>query len=193
MAAKSQTGGKFRAFTAAGLPLAGGKLYTYAAGTSTPKQSYTDAINYTANANPVILDANGEANVFLDGSYKLILKDSGDVTQWTLDNIRATDARSVNTQVDDYTLLITDAYKMVEMNKASGVNLTVPANDTAAFPIGAEIFIRQYGAGQITLVAAMGVTIRTPTTLRSNVQYSELKLSKRATNEWVLSGDIDPS
>lgn len=193
MAAKNLSGGKFRAFTASGLPLAGGKLYTYFAGTSSPKPSYTDAIAYVPNANPVVLDGNGEAAVFLDGSYKLVLKDSNDVTLWTLDNIRATDARDINTQTDDYTLLITDAYKVVEMNKGSAVNLNVPDNDTAAFPIGCEIYIRQYGAGQITLVPAMGVTVRTPTTLRSNVQYSELKLSKRATNEWVLSGDLDPS
>lgn len=193
MAAKNLSGGKFRAFTASGLPLAGGKLYTFAAGTSSPKASYTDALTYTPNANPVVLDGNGEAAVFLDGSYKLILKDSNDVTLWTLDNIRATDARDINTQTDDYTLVIGDAYKFVEMNKGSAVNLNVPANDSVAFPIGCEIFIRQYGAGQITLVPAGGVTIRTPTTLRSNVQYSELKLSKRGTNEWVLSGDIDPS
>lgn len=193
MAALNFSGGKFRAFDAEGEPLAGGKVHTYYAGTSSPKESYTDAINYTPNANPVVLDANGEADIFLDGSYKIVLKDSDDVTQWTLDNIRLTDAKDINTQTDDYTLVISDAYKIVEMNKGSAVNLTVPNNDSVAFPIGAEIDVVQYGAGQVTFVEASGVTIRTSTVLETLDQYSRAKLYKRATNEWVLTGELDAS
>jgi hypothetical protein len=43
----------FRAFDPNGLPLAGGKVYTYAAGTSTPLATYTDQAGSTTNANPV--------------------------------------------------------------------------------------------------------------------------------------------
>jgi hypothetical protein len=72
-----------------GEPLAGGKLYAYEAGTSTPKDTYSDADALVANTNPVILDADGRATVFLGaGSYKLILNDSTDVLVWELDNIR---------------------------------------------------------------------------------------------------------
>lgn len=82
---------RFRAFTqAGGAPLVGGKVYTYAAGTLTPKATYTDLAGGAVNANPVILDVNGEATIRLDlsaGGYKIILKDSADVTQWTLDDI----------------------------------------------------------------------------------------------------------
>ena len=73
-----------------GAPLAAGKVYTYASGTTTPKSSYTDFGGLTPNANPVILDANGEANIWLDGSYKIVLKNSADVTQWTVDNVSNT-------------------------------------------------------------------------------------------------------
>lgn len=90
--------GKFQADGAVGIPLSGGKLYTYAAGTSTPKDSYTDAGLGTANTNPVILNARGEADVWLSGAYKLTLTDSADVLIWTVDNVRdlTTDATFAN-------------------------------------------------------------------------------------------------
>jgi hypothetical protein len=78
-----------RYFDANGNPLAGGMLYSYQAGTTTPQNTYTDQGGGTANANPVVLDANGEASVWLDPSlsYKFVLKNSSDVTQWTVDNV----------------------------------------------------------------------------------------------------------
>jgi hypothetical protein len=78
---------KFRAFDANGQPLAGGKLYAYAAGTTTLKDTYAD-IGGTLNPNPVLLDANGEADLWLGaGAYKLKLTDSDDAQQWVVDNI----------------------------------------------------------------------------------------------------------
>jgi len=71
----------------AGVPLVGGKLYTYDAGTSTPRPTYQDAAGTVPNTNPVILDARGEATVFWSGAYKAILKDASDVTIWTVDGI----------------------------------------------------------------------------------------------------------
>lgn len=76
----------------AGAPLIGGKLYTYDAGTSTPRTTYQDAAGTVPNTNPIILDARGEATVFWSGSYKVILKDAADVTIWSVDNIVSTDA-----------------------------------------------------------------------------------------------------
>lgn len=81
---------KFRAFDADGLPLAGGKLWTYAAGTSTEKATYVSASG-SANTNPVVLDANGEADVWLSGTYKFVLYDADDVLQWTVDNLPGLD------------------------------------------------------------------------------------------------------
>ena len=81
---------KFRAFTQSGtlIPLAGGKLYSYLAGTSTPQATYTDSSLGVPNANPVILDAAGQADVWLGGvNYKLTLTDSLGNIQWVEDNI----------------------------------------------------------------------------------------------------------
>lgn len=71
--------------------LSGGKLYTYEVGTTTNKATYptiADAKAQTnANANPVILDSRGEADVVLGGATKLVLTDSDDTTVWTIDNV----------------------------------------------------------------------------------------------------------
>lgn len=80
---------KAQFFTAAGIPLVGGKLYTYVAGTSTPQATYTTEAGATANTNPIILDSRGECNLFLTESvsYKFILNDATDVLIWSVDNV----------------------------------------------------------------------------------------------------------
>lgn len=80
---------KLQFFGSDGLPLVGGKLYTYAAGTTTPLASYTDHTANTANTNPVILDSNGEADVWLTDTttYKFVLKTSEDVLMYTTDYV----------------------------------------------------------------------------------------------------------
>jgi hypothetical protein len=74
-----------------GLPLSGGKLYTYQAGSSTPLASYTDYNGTTANANPIILGSDGKlpAELWLTYgyNYKLVLKDANDYLIATYDNI----------------------------------------------------------------------------------------------------------
>lgn len=80
---------KLQFFGSDGLPLVGGKLYTYAAGTTTPLASYTDHTANTANTNPVILDSTGSASVWLPDttSYKYVLDDADDVTLYTVDYV----------------------------------------------------------------------------------------------------------
>jgi hypothetical protein len=81
---------KIQFFADDGTPLVGGKLYTYAAGTTTPLASYTTYVGDVANTNPVILDSRGEANVWLTGVlYKLALYDADDALIWTVDNVSA--------------------------------------------------------------------------------------------------------
>lgn len=82
---------KFRAFDSNGDSLSGGFLYTYAAGTSTPLATYTTRAGTIANANPVVLNANGEADIWGTPGvlYKLELRNSLGVVQWTVDNVPA--------------------------------------------------------------------------------------------------------
>jgi hypothetical protein len=78
---------KFSALDATGNPAAGFKVYFFAAGTSTPKDTYTSRAATTANTNPVILDARGEATVWLSGSYKVRLTTAADVLVYEEDDV----------------------------------------------------------------------------------------------------------
>jgi hypothetical protein len=96
-----------------------------------------------------------------------------------------------NRQTASYTLVLSDADKLVEMNVGSANNLTVPLNSSVAFSTGTQILLAQYGAGQTTIVATSGVTIRSNgAKLKLNAQYSGATLIKIAENEWYLFGDI---
>ncbi len=87
---------KLQFFAANGTPLVGGKLYSYAAGTTTPLATYTDEAGLTPNANPVILDSRGEASVWLGSTaYKLRLTTATDVDVWTVDNLNKGDTATL--------------------------------------------------------------------------------------------------
>lgn len=73
------TNSQFKQFDADGLPLAGGKIYTYIVGTTTNKVTYQDKDKVAAHENPIILDAWGEATIWIDGDTKFVVTDSDDV------------------------------------------------------------------------------------------------------------------
>ena len=80
-----------------GKPLAGGYLYAYAAGTSTPQATYFDVGLTTPHTNPIVLDSAGRALVFLDAlSYKFVLQDASHAPIWTVDGIASTALASNN-------------------------------------------------------------------------------------------------
>jgi hypothetical protein len=79
---------RFRAFDSNGDPLAGGKVYFWEAGDdSTPKDTYATYDLSTPNANPVILDAQGYADIWGSGAYWVEIYTSGDVLVSSTDNI----------------------------------------------------------------------------------------------------------
>jgi hypothetical protein len=88
-----------------------------------------------------------------------------------------------------YTLSLSDAGRMVTLNNASAISLTIPTEATVAFPVDTRIDILQYGAGQVTIGGA-GVTIRSAgSRLKLSGQYAAATLWKKDANEWVLIGD----
>jgi hypothetical protein len=95
-------GAGWQFFTNSGVPLSGGKLYTYAAGTTTPQTTYTSSSGGTAHTNPIILDSAGRVpggEIWLNAPpYKFLLKDSNDVLIATYDNILGVGAASYQVQ-----------------------------------------------------------------------------------------------
>jgi microcystin-dependent protein len=96
----------FQALDANGEPYVGGKVYTYAAGTGTEKDAYQDSALSIPAPNPIVLDSRGEATFYLDGSYKLVLKDSDDVTIWTVDGVASPATTDGNESTNDYAKFI---------------------------------------------------------------------------------------
>jgi hypothetical protein len=89
-------------FTNSGVPLSGGKLYTYVAGTTTPQVTYTSLSGNTNHTNPIILDSAGRVpggEIWLNAPpYKFLLKDSNDVLIATYDNISGIGVASYQVQ-----------------------------------------------------------------------------------------------
>lgn len=100
-------------YFAAGDIIPGGKVHTYVDGTTTPKTTYTDSTATSSNTNPVILNSQGYADIWLDdGAYTFVITDASDVTLATINGIvgdaqaafgGSSEAISTNTtaQVDD--------------------------------------------------------------------------------------------
>ena len=94
-------------------------------------------------------------------------------------------------QTSNYTLIASDAGRLVDMNLASANTITVPPNISVAFPIGTQILVSSYGTGQTTIVAGAGVSLRSAgNKLKLSAQYSGGTLVKIGTNEWYVFGDF---
>jgi hypothetical protein len=96
----------------------------------------------------------------------------------------------INSQPASYTLVLADAQKIVEVN--SGGTLVIPPNSSVAFPVGTNITVVQTGAGQVTLTAGGGVTLRAAPGAKLASQWAMASLYKRASDEWVAGGNLIP-
>lgn len=118
---------KARFFDRCGKPLAGGKVYTYEANTTTAKTTYKDPYGLTPNTNPIILDAAGEADIYLDGTYRIRITDRNDVLvndvakigSWFSDNLQDT--------LDNISGAMDDAIKPALQNLENAINTAAAA------------------------------------------------------------------
>jgi hypothetical protein len=79
---------------------------------------------------------------------------------------------------------------MIEIASASGVTVTIPTNASVAYPVGTSFDILQTSTGQITIAGESGVTVNATPGLKLRTQWSSATLFKRATDTWVVYGDL---
>ena len=103
----------------------------------------------------------------------------------------ATAMVAINAQTGTtYTTVLSDDGKLVTCDNASAIALTIPPNSSVAYGIGTQINIMQLGAGQVTITAGAGVTLRSAgSKLKTNAQYAVATCCKIATDTWVVVGN----
>ena len=95
-----------------------------------------------------------------------------------------------------YTLsALTERDSMIEVSSASAVSVTIPLNSAVAYPVGTSIDILQTSTGQVSIVGTAGVTINAApsggaNTAKLRTQWSSCTLFKRASDTWVVYGDL---
>lgn len=141
----------------------------------------------------------GGATVTLSGDEISALDNAtGNIQEQLNDTVSALDylapkSITVNAQTGtSYTLVLSDAYKVVTMTNASANTLTIPLNSVVAFPVGTQITIVQGGAGETTIAITSGGTLNSVGSYKDlRVQWSTCTLIKLATDTWLIIGDIE--
>ena len=77
------------------------------------------------------------------------------------------------------------------MNNGSAQTVTVPPNSSVSIAVGSQVQVAGLGAGEITMAAGSGVTLRSTPGLKLRAQYSSVTCIKIATDEWILVGDLE--
>jgi hypothetical protein len=106
-----------------------------------------------------------------------------------------TDYTTFNRRTSNYTMSLSDASKLIEMNVATANTVNVPTNAQVAFRVGTKVDVVQYGAGQTTITAsrASGVQLRTANGWsKINARYGVASLVKVGPNEWYMFGNLTP-
>lgn len=149
-----------------GNPLAGGLLWSYVAGTSTPLATYSDASLLYANTNPVTLDSGGCASAWIPPfAYKLRLENSGGAQLWTKDN------------VSDAGLVLATALNTSKLTNPGGTGIVKVTSGVAGLAILSDF--TNLGLAPTASPAFTG----TPTYL--NVSACTDASTKLATDQWV--------
>lgn len=169
-------------------------------GSNAGNQITTGSSNICINGGPLLADAAASNKLYIgdvnssgipliggDFSVNSIVTIEGDLEV----NGKVVSQLALNAQtLTTYTLVLSDAGELITMSNAAAITLTIPTNASVAFPIGTQILIEQAGAGQVT-VAGPGVTLHSAGALLSTAsQHSTLALIKKATDTWLIAGDL---
>lgn len=176
-----------------GNPLDGGKVYTYSAGTTTNKTTWTDSSKSSAAANPIVLDSNGRAQIYGDGNYKFVVKTSADVTLYTFDNMRL--GRGINiVDVKDY-----GAVGDGSTDDTSAISSAIATGSSVYFPKGTYLVSsltlttakqRLYGEGRTSIIKHSTASSNLFTVQADDVIFENLTFygaaTSNATTEYAI-------
>ena len=104
----------------------------------------------------------------------------------------ATAMVSINAQTGtSYTTVLSDDGKLITLDNAASITLTIPPNSSVAYGIGTQINLMALAAGVVTITAGAGVTLRSDgSKLKLNAQYAVATCLKIASDTWVVVGNL---
>ena len=151
-----------------------------------------------ANGGTGVTTSTGSGNVVLSTSPTLVTPTLGAATATSIAFSDGTQSKEgvpsrtpINQQTGTtYTTVLTDRDSLVECSNASAITVTIPPNSSVAYPVGTSIDILQTSTGQVTIAAGAGVTVNATPGLKLRAQWSSATLFKRATDTWVVMGDL---
>lgn len=98
---------------------------------------------------------------------------------------------TISQKTDSYTLAnLNERDTIIEINKSTATTLTIPADGTVNYPVGTTLDVIQTGSGQVTIAGVLGVTVNATPGLKLRTQWSSATLLKRASNTWLVFGDL---
>lgn len=199
-------------FDANGDPLSGGKLYWYIAGTTTFKDTYVDQAESSPSPNPVILDNEGRVSigqngVWLNGSYKLVIKDANDVTLpgSTFDNLNEFDSidftgltasiadlnsttTSTLTKTSLYTVVLGDRNKTILADATVGAFvINLPSAVTAGNTFRIYLKKIDFSVNAITITPVGVETIEGSPTYVLSDPFDTIELHSDGSNWYAIS------
>ena len=141
-----------------------------------------------------LTDSNAAANAVLvgTGTSTTAWTTSPTVTGTLTAGVAVGQAVDLDRKTADYTLVLSDAGKVIEINSGSSENVTIPPNSGVAFPLGTQVVVVRLGAGAVVITEGSGVTTRSDGDKNKiKSQYSSCALIKHETDEWYILGNLD--
>ena len=185
-------------------PSSGAKLFFYATGTSTPASTFSDSAGSIPNTNPVIADSNGLfSDIFLSGTYKVILKDTNNVQIWEADPVNSVVEvpstsvefqqsgvgaieRTVSAKLNEFVSIkdfgaigdgVTDDTVAVQAASASGLHIAVP-NGT------------YLTTGTIPILTGQTWQMDNPVFVQNGVDFTTVFEADNVT-DWAILGKVE--
>ena len=151
----------------------------------------------SANLAAALTDETGTGSVVFSNSPTLVAPTLGAASATSIAFSDGTQSKEgvpsrtpVNAKLVDYTLALTDRDSLLDFSPSTASIVTIPPNSSVAFPVGTSIDVLQSGTGQVSIAGGSGVTVNGTPGLKLRTQWSSCTLFKRATDSWVVMGDL---